>query len=167
MAQLPQSEIVSDKEEKTEPASNSEQRDIVTSSSKPPLTRPGRRPLGFLSLLCPKNSLESDEVTQTHSKKRLKPQIPVSRRNLRKPNLHNTSQKKNQDSSAPPPSPSVTAPLSGTAGSPESSAAQVSSDQPLLKEECKNGPKGAPEEEVTPVSEFVFSDIFIEVDETL
>ena len=89
------------------------------------ISRPGRRPLGFLSLLCPKNSLESDEVTQTHSKKRLKPQIPVSRRNLRKPNLHNTSQKKNQDSSAPPPSPSVTAPLSGTAGSPESSAAQV------------------------------------------
>ncbi|XP_029324050.1 transcription factor TFIIIB component B'' homolog isoform X4 [Mus caroli] len=165
-AQLPQSEIVSDKEEKTEPASNSEQRDSVTSSSKPPLTRPGRRPLGFLSLLCPKNSLESDEVTQTHSKKRLKPQIPVSRRNLRKPNLPNTSQKKNQDSSAPLPSPSVAAPLSDNAGSPESSAAQVSSDQPLLKEECKNGPKGAPEEEVTPVSEFVFSDIFIEVDET-
>lgn len=166
MTQLPQSEIVSDKEEKTEPVSSSEQRDRVTSSSKPPLTRPGRRPLGFLSLLCPKNSLEADEVTPAHSKKRLKPRIPVSRRSLRKPHLHDTSQKTNQGSSAPLPSPSVTEPLSDNTGSSESSATQVSSDQPLLKEECKSGPKGASEEEVSPVSEFVFSDIFIEVDET-
>ncbi|XP_031216567.1 transcription factor TFIIIB component B'' homolog isoform X3 [Mastomys coucha] len=166
VTQLPQSEIVSDKEEKTEPASSSEQKNSVASSSKPPLTRPGRRPLGFLSLLCPKNSLESDEVTQTHSKKRPKPQIPVSRRNLRKPNLLNASQKKSQDSSDPIPPPSVTDTVSDNTGSSESSATQVSSDQPLLKEKCKTVPKGASEEEVTPVSEFVFSDIFIEVDET-
>ncbi|XP_076783394.1 transcription factor TFIIIB component B'' homolog isoform X2 [Arvicanthis niloticus] len=165
VTQLPQSEIVSDKEEKTDPASNSEQRDNMKSSSKPPLTRPGRRPLGFLSLICPKNSLESDEVAQNHSKKRLKPQIPVSRRNLKKPNPLNASQKKNQESSDPLPSPSVTDTQSDNTGSSESSATQVSSDQPLLEEKCKNGPKGASEEEVTTVSEFVFSDIFIEVDE--
>ncbi|XP_063137566.1 transcription factor TFIIIB component B'' homolog isoform X2 [Rattus norvegicus] len=167
MTELPQSEVVSDKEEKTDPASNSKQRDSVTSSSKPPLTRPGRRPLGFLSLICPKNSLESDEVTQTHSKKRLKPHIPVSRRNLKKPNPLHASQKKNQESSDPLPPPSVTETVSDNTGSSESSAAEVSSDQPLVEEEkCKNGPKGASEEEVTTVSEFVFSDIFIEVDET-
>lgn len=167
MTELPQSEVVSDKEEKTDPASNSEQRNSVTSSSKPPLTRPGRRPLGFLSLICPKNSLESDEVTQTHSKKRLKPHIPVSRRNLKKPNPLHASQKKNQESSDALPPPSVTETLSDNTGSSESSAPEVSSDQPLLEEEkCKNGPKGASEEEVTTVSEFVFSDIFIEVDET-
>ncbi|XP_052015316.1 transcription factor TFIIIB component B'' homolog isoform X2 [Apodemus sylvaticus] len=166
MTQLPQSDKISEKEEKTEPASSSQQRDSGTSSSKPPLTRPGRRPLGFLSLICPKNSLESDEVTQTHNKKRLKPQIPVSRRNLRKPNPLNASQKKNQESSDPLPSPSVTDTPCENTGNSESSAAQVSSDQPLLEEKSKNGPKGASEEEVTPVSEFVFSDIFIEVDET-
>ncbi|XP_027257434.1 transcription factor TFIIIB component B'' homolog isoform X2 [Cricetulus griseus] len=162
MTQLPQDEMVSDKEEKTGPVSSSEQRDSMTSSSKPPLTRPGRRPLGFLSLICPKNSLDSDEVTQTHSKKRLKPHIPVSRRNLKKSNVVTANQKKNE-SSDPLPSPSVTDTQSDNPGT---SASQVSSDQPLLKEKCKNGPKRASEEEATTVSEFVFNDIFIEVDET-
>ncbi|XP_051028423.1 transcription factor TFIIIB component B'' homolog [Acomys russatus] len=164
MAQLPQDEVVSDKEAKTDPASNSAQRGSMASSSKPPLTRPGRRPLGFLSLICPKNSLESDEVTQTHSKKRLKPQIPISRRNLKKSNPLNASQKKSPESSAPLSSPCVTEAQSDSAGS--SAAAQVSSDQPLQKEKCKNGPKRASEEEVTTVSEFVIDNIFIEVNET-
>ncbi|XP_057645601.1 transcription factor TFIIIB component B'' homolog isoform X5 [Chionomys nivalis] len=164
MTQLPQDEMVSDKEEKTGPVSSSEQRDSMMSSSKPPLIRPGRRPLGFLSLICPKNSLDSDEATQTHSKKRLKPHIPASRRNLKKPNLLNTSQKKSEESSSdPPPSPSITDPQSDDTGK---SAAQVSSDKPSLKEKCKSGPKQACEEEATTVSEFVFNDIFIEVDET-
>lgn len=164
MTQLPQDEMVSDKEEKTGPVSSSEQRDSMTSSSKPPLTRPSRRPLGFLSLICPKSSLDSDEAAQTHSKKRLKPHIPASRRNLKKPNLLNTSQKKSEESSSDPlPSPSVTGPQSDDTGK---SAAQVSSDQPSLKEKCKSGPNQACEEEATTVSEFVFNDIFIEVDET-
>ncbi|XP_036062671.1 transcription factor TFIIIB component B'' homolog isoform X2 [Onychomys torridus] len=163
MTQLPQDEMVPDKVEKTAFVSSSEQRNSLTSSSKPPLTRPGRRPLGFLSLLCPKNSLDSDEVTQTHSKKRLKPHIPVSRRNLKKSNLLNASQKKNEESSDPHPSPSVTDTQSDNTGS---SATQVPSDQPPLKEKCENGPKRASEEEATTVSEFVLNDIFIEVDET-
>ncbi|XP_021517591.1 transcription factor TFIIIB component B'' homolog isoform X2 [Meriones unguiculatus] len=162
MTQLPQDEMVSDKEEKTDPASSSEKRDSMTSSSKPPLTRPGRRPLGFLSLICPKNSLESDEVTQTHSKKRLKPQIPVSRRNLKKSNILNASQKKIPESSDPLPSPSVTDTQPDNTGN---SPAQVSCDQPLQTENGEDGPKRAPEEEATTVSELVFSDIFIEVDE--
>uniref|UniRef100_A0A8C5NYK8 B double prime 1, subunit of RNA polymerase III transcription initiation factor IIIB n=1 Tax=Jaculus jaculus TaxID=51337 RepID=A0A8C5NYK8_JACJA len=68
---------------------------------------PGRRPLGFLSLICPKNSLDSDEATHVRSKKRLKPLIPVSRRNLKKLNLHNESPKKSQESSDSLPSTSV------------------------------------------------------------
>ncbi|KAL1783607.1 transcription factor TFIIIB component B-like isoform X2 [Sigmodon hispidus] len=163
LTQLPQDEMVSNKEEKTGLVSSSEQRDSMTSSSKPPLTRAGRRPLGFLSLICPKNSLDSDEVTQTYSKKRLKPHIPVSRRNLKKSNILNASQKKNEESSDPLSSPSVTDTQSDNTGS---SATQVSSDQPSLKEKCTNGPKRASDEEVTTVSEFVFNDIFIEVDET-
>ena len=70
------------------------------------ISRPGRRPLGFLSLICSKNSLESDEPTQVHSKKRLKPLIPVSRQNLKRSNPLNTSQEKTQESSDLP-SPSV------------------------------------------------------------
>ncbi|KAL4684522.1 hypothetical protein H8959_022216, partial [Pygathrix nigripes] len=106
--QLPQDEmIVSDKEERTDAAPQSEQMDSRTSSSKAPLSRPGRRPLGFLSLICSKNSLESDEPMQVHSKKRLKPLIPALRQKLKRSNPFNESQKKNQDSSDPLPSPSV------------------------------------------------------------
>ncbi|XP_014649772.1 PREDICTED: transcription factor TFIIIB component B'' homolog [Ceratotherium simum simum] len=162
--QLPQAEmIVSDKEERTCAASNSEQMDSITSSSKTRLSRPGRRPLGFLSLICSKNSLESDEPTQVHSKKRLKPVIPVSREKLRRSNPLSESQKKLQESSALPPSPSVVSAPSESVGS---SAAQVSCDHPLPKEECKSGQSRAPEGEPTTVSEYFFSDIFIEVDET-
>lgn len=106
--QLPQGEmIVSDKEERTDAAPKSEQMDSRTSSSKAPLSRPGRRPLGFLSLICSKNSLESDEPMQVYSKKRLKPLIPALRQKLKRSNPFNESQKKNQDSSDPLPSPSV------------------------------------------------------------
>lgn len=70
------------------------------------ISRPGRRPLGFLSLLCSKNSLDSDEPTQVHCKKRLKPVIPVSRQNLKRCNLPSVSQKKTRESSDVP-SPSV------------------------------------------------------------
>ncbi|KAM9695535.1 transcription factor TFIIIB component B'' homolog isoform 3-T3 [Trichechus inunguis] len=106
--QLPQDGmIVSDKEERTGAASKSEQMDNRTSSSKTPLSRPGRRPLGFLSLICSKNSLESDEPTQVHSKKRLKPLIPVSRKNLKRSNPPIESQEKNQEPSDQLPSSSV------------------------------------------------------------
>ncbi|XP_020771241.2 transcription factor TFIIIB component B'' homolog isoform X2 [Odocoileus virginianus] len=162
-SQLPQDEImVSDKEERTCAASESEQMGSITSSSKTPLTRPGRRPLGFLSLICSKNSLDSDEPTQVHSKKRLKPVIPVSRQNLKRSNLPNVSQKKTQESSDVP-SRSVVDNTQPTNN--DSSATQVSSNRPLPKGECKGGQNRVPEEEPTTVSEYFFNDIFIEVDE--
>ncbi|XP_062941990.1 transcription factor TFIIIB component B'' homolog isoform X2 [Cynocephalus volans] len=164
MPQLPQDEmVVSDKEERSDAASKSEQMDSRTSSSKTPLSRPGRRPLGFLSLICSKNSLESDEPTQVHSKKRLKPLIPVSRQNLKRSNRLSKSQKKSQESSDVPSPSGVTNTQSENIGS---SATQVSCDRPLLKERCKSGQNRAPEEEPATVSEYFFSDIFIEVDET-
>ncbi|XP_065761833.1 transcription factor TFIIIB component B'' homolog isoform X3 [Muntiacus reevesi] len=161
-SQLPQDEImVSDKEERTCAASESEQMGSITSSSKTPLTRPGRRPLGFLSLICSKNSLDSDEPTQVHSKKRLKPVIPVSRQNLKRSNLPSVSQKKTQESSdVPSRSVDNTQPTNN-----DSSATQVSSNRPLPKGECKGGQTRVPEEEPTTVSEYFFNDIFIEVDE--
>ncbi|XP_008689539.2 transcription factor TFIIIB component B'' homolog [Ursus maritimus] len=163
-SQLPQDEkIVSDKEERTCAASKSEQMDSIASSSKTPLSRPGRRPLGFLSLICSKSSLESDEPTQVYNKKRLKPVIPIPRKNLKRSNPLNESQKKIQESSDQLPSPSVVDTQSESIGS---SATQVSCDRPLPKEECKSGQNRVPEEEPTTVSEYFFSDIFIEVDET-
>ncbi|XP_045421786.1 transcription factor TFIIIB component B'' homolog isoform X3 [Lemur catta] len=160
MPHLPQDEmIVSNKEERTDPASTSEQMEIRISSSKTPLSRPGRRPLGFLSLICSKNSLESDEPTQVHNKKRLKPLIPVSRQNLKRSNPFSESQKKNQESSDLLPSPSVVV-------NNHSENIGCSTTQPSLKEGCKSGQNRAPEEEPTTVSEYFFGDIFIEVDET-
>uniref|UniRef100_A0A2K5E881 BDP1ral transcription factor IIIB subunit n=1 Tax=Aotus nancymaae TaxID=37293 RepID=A0A2K5E881_AOTNA len=160
--QLPQNEmIVSDKEERTDAAPKSEQMD-KTSSSKAPLSRPGRRPLGFLSLICSKNSLESDEPTQFHNKKRLKPLIPALRQKFKRSNPVNESQKKNEESSDPLPSPSV---INTQSENISSSATKVSCDQPLLKG-YKSGQKWAPEGEPTTVSEYFFNDIFIEVDET-
>ncbi|XP_070268248.1 transcription factor TFIIIB component B'' homolog isoform X2 [Myotis yumanensis] len=162
--QLPQDKvIVSDKEEGTCAASKSEQVDSITSSSKTPLSRPGRRPLGFLSLICSKNSLESDEPTHVHRKKRLKPLIPISRQNLKRSNPLSESQKKVQESSNIHPSPSVVNTQSENIGS---SATQVSCDRSLPKEECKSVQNQALEEEPTSVSEYFFSDIFIEVDKT-
>ncbi|XP_053445085.1 transcription factor TFIIIB component B'' homolog isoform X2 [Nycticebus coucang] len=163
MLHLPQNEMMkSGKEERTNAASKTEQKDNRISSSKAPLSRPGRRPLGFLSLICSKSSLESDEPTQVHSKKRLKPVIPVSRQKLKRSNPFSESQKKNQESSDLLPSPSVVNNHSENIGC---SATQVSSGQPSLKEACKGGQKQRREEEPTTVSEYFFSDIFIEVDE--
>ncbi|XP_057597481.1 transcription factor TFIIIB component B'' homolog isoform X2 [Hippopotamus amphibius kiboko] len=163
-SQLPQEEImVPDKEERTCAASTSEQMDSITSSSKTPLSRPGRRPLGFLSLICSKNSLESDEPTQVHSKKRLKPLIPVSRQNLKRSNPLNVNQKKAEESSDLP-SPSVV--VNTEPKNTDSSATQVSCNSSLPKGECKGGQNRVTEEEPTTVSEYFFSDIFIEVDET-
>ncbi|XP_059031174.1 transcription factor TFIIIB component B'' homolog isoform X2 [Mustela lutreola] len=163
-SQLPQDErIVSAKEEGICAASKSEQMNNIASSSKTPLSRPGRRPLGFLSLICSKNSLESDEPTQVYNKKRLKPLIPVSRKNLKRSNPLTESQKKIQESSDQPPSPSVVDTQSENTGS---SATQASCDRPLPKEECKSSQNRVPEEEPTTVSEYFFGDIFIEVDET-
>jgi transcription factor TFIIIB component B'' len=82
---------------------------------------------------------------------------------LKRSNPLNESQKKNQEFSDRPPSPSVSNTESqNTAGS----ATQVSSEPPSLKEKHKSGQKRAPEEEPTTVSEYFFGDIFIEVDET-
>ncbi|XP_036267053.1 transcription factor TFIIIB component B'' homolog isoform X13 [Pipistrellus kuhlii] len=160
---LPQDKVVvSDKKEGTCAASKSEQVDCITSSSKPPLSRPGRRPLGFLSLICSKNNLESDEPTQVHRKKRLKPLIPISRQNLKRSNPLSESQKKVQESSDMHPSPSVNTQSEDIGNS----ATQVSCDPSLPKEECKSAHNQALEEESDTVSEYFFSDIFIEVDKT-
>ncbi|XP_054411590.2 transcription factor TFIIIB component B'' homolog isoform X4 [Pongo abelii] len=162
--QLPQDEmIVSDKEERTDAAPKSQQMDSRTSSSKASLSRPGRRPLGFLSLICSKNSLESDEPMQVHSKKRLKPLVPALRKKLKRSNPFNESQDKNRESSDLLPSSSV---ITTQSENISSSATQVSCDQPLLKEGYKSAQKRAPQGEPTTVSEYFFNDIFIEVDET-
>ncbi|KAK2117979.1 Transcription factor TFIIIB component B, partial [Saguinus oedipus] len=102
--------------------------------------------------------LESDEPTQFHNKKRLKPLIPALRQKFKRSNPVNESQKKNGESSDPLPSPSV---INNQSENISSSATKVSCDQPLLKG-YKSGQKWAPEGEPNTVSEYFFNDIFIE-----
>ncbi|XP_043821655.1 transcription factor TFIIIB component B'' homolog isoform X2 [Dromiciops gliroides] len=157
---LPQDETVVSDKERTGATHQLEQR----SKSSSLFSRPGRRPLGFLSLICSKNNLDSEsEATPMNSQKRLKPLIPISRRNFRRPTPLNESKRKKQDSCPLPPtsseSHSETSPMSN-------SAPQVSCDQSLEEESCKSDQKMETEEEPTKVTEYFFSDIFMEVDET-
>ncbi|XP_072462389.1 transcription factor TFIIIB component B'' homolog isoform X1 [Notamacropus eugenii] len=157
---LPQDETaVSDEQERSEATHQSEQRSKPSSL----FSRPGRRPLGFLSLICSKNNLESEEATPTNSQKRLKPLIPVSRHNVRRPTLVNESKRKKQDSCSLPP---TSAESHSEASTVSSSAPQVSCDQSFEEEKCKSDQKMETEEEPTKVTEYFFSDIFMEVDET-
>jgi len=51
------------------------------------LNRGGRKPLGFLSLICKKSSSESAEDTKGNRGKIQKPQIVTLKRSLKKPTL--------------------------------------------------------------------------------
>ncbi|XP_074060313.1 transcription factor TFIIIB component B'' homolog isoform X2 [Macrotis lagotis] len=157
---LPQDEIVvSDKQKRSGATQHLEQR----SKSSSLFSRPGRRPLGFLSLICSKSNMESEETTPINSQKRLKPLIPVSRHNFRRSTLLNESKRKKEDDCPPPP---TSAESHSEASTISSSTPQVSCDQSFEEESCKNVQKMETEEEPTKVTEYFFSDIFMEVDET-
>ncbi|NXH73882.1 BDP1 factor, partial [Hydrobates tethys] len=57
----------------------------LASSSKTPLLRGGRKPLGFLSLICKKSSSESAEDTKGNRGRIQKPRIVTPKRSLKKP----------------------------------------------------------------------------------
>ncbi|XP_027719977.1 transcription factor TFIIIB component B'' homolog isoform X2 [Vombatus ursinus] len=152
----PEESVMSDKQERSGATHQLEQR------SKSLFSRPGRRPLGFLSLICSKNNLESEEATPMNSQKRLKPIIPVSRHNFRRPAQLNESKRKKQD---PCPLPPTSAESPSEASTVSSSTPQVSCDQSFEEEKCKSDQKMETEEEPTKVTEYFFSDIFMEVDE--
>ncbi|XP_051848515.1 transcription factor TFIIIB component B'' homolog [Antechinus flavipes] len=155
---LSQDDTVALSQERSEATYQSGQRNKSSSL----FSRPGRRPLGFLSLICSKNNLESEESTPTNSQKRLKPLIPVSRHNFRRPALLNESKRKKQDSC---PLPSISAESHSEASTISNSTPQVSCDQSFEEESYKRDQKMETEEEPTKVTEYFFSDIFMEVDE--
>ncbi|XP_068941093.1 transcription factor TFIIIB component B'' homolog isoform X2 [Petaurus breviceps papuanus] len=154
---LTQDETVSDKQERSGATHQLEQR-----SRSSLFSRPGRRPLGFLSLICSKNNLESEETSPVNSQRRLKPLIPVSRHDFRRPTLLNGSKRKKQDSCPLPP---TSAESHSEASTVSSSAPQVSCDQSFEEEKCKSDQKMETEEEPTKITEYFFGDIFMEVDE--
>ncbi|KAG8456454.1 hypothetical protein GDO86_002293 [Hymenochirus boettgeri] len=129
------------------------------STSKAPLKRPGKKPLGFLSLVC--ESRKSNTAKNPRNKKSLKPNCKgLSSRS------HNSQ---TQDLVLNQQVPSATISSSPTV-SPENNDAvkpmssEVSNNE-LLTPQASSSNELVSEDEDTTVSEYFFSDIFMPVDD--
>ncbi|NWY57845.1 BDP1 factor, partial [Chionis minor] len=132
----------------------------LASCSKTPLLRGGRKPLGFLSLICKKNSSESAEDTKGNRGKIQKPRIVTPKRSLKKPSLST----KDDGESCSLPSTSTSSSVERKIVAADA-AVTVPSNEPSEKPPlcAKDQEK---EEEPTRISEYFFSDIFMEVDDS-
>ncbi|NWX82815.1 BDP1 factor, partial [Nothoprocta pentlandii] len=132
----------------------------VAASSKPPLLRGGRKPLGFLSLICKKSSSESAEDPKGNRGKVQKPRIVTPKRSLKKPTVPSEAGRE-----------SCSLPSTSTSSSVEceNTAADAAVEIPVNKQpdrpslQAKDQEK---EEAPTRISEYFFSDIFMEVDDS-
>ncbi|XP_062455759.1 transcription factor TFIIIB component B'' homolog isoform X2 [Rhea pennata] len=132
----------------------------VSASSKTPLLRGGRKPLGFLSLICKKGSSESAEDTKGNRGKIQKPRIVTSKRSLKKPTLSNEDDRE-----------SCSLPSTSTSSSME--CENIAADATVKVPSSKQSEKPSlcskdqeKEQEPTRISEYFFSDIFMEVDDS-
>ncbi|KAM6034928.1 transcription factor TFIIIB component B'' homolog isoform 2-T2 [Theristicus caerulescens] len=134
-----------------------EQTGSLASSSKTPLLRGGRKPLGFLSLICKKSSSESAEDIKGNRGKIQKPRIVTPKRSLKKP-----TPSTKESCSLPSTSMSSSVEYENVAAD---AAVMVPSNEPSEKPPlcAKDQEK---EEEPTRISEYFFSDIFMEVDDS-
>ncbi|KAM6187079.1 transcription factor TFIIIB component B'' homolog isoform 2-T2 [Sarcoramphus papa] len=132
----------------------------LASSSKTPLLRGGRKPLGFLSLICKKSTSESAEDTKGNRGKIQKPRIVTPKRSLKKPTP--STKEDRESSSLPSTSTSSSVECENV---PADAAVTVPSNKPSEKPPlcAKDQEK---EEEPTRISEYFFSDIFMEVDDS-
>ncbi|XP_054373873.1 transcription factor TFIIIB component B'' homolog isoform X2 [Molothrus ater] len=135
-----------------------EQTRSLASSSKTPLLRGGRKPLGFLSLICKKSNSESAEDTKGNRGKVQKPRIVTPKRSLKKPT---PSTKDERDSCSFPSTSSSVEDEHVAADATVMVPSNNSPEKPPLcaKDQEKEG-------EPTKISEYFFSDIFMEVDDS-
>uniref|UniRef100_U3KCT1 Uncharacterized protein n=1 Tax=Ficedula albicollis TaxID=59894 RepID=U3KCT1_FICAL len=128
------------------------------SSSKTPLLRGGRKPLGFLSLICKKSNSESAEDTKGNRGKIQKPRIVTPKRSLKK---STPSTKDDRESCSFPSTSSSVEHEHVAADAAVTVPSNNSSEKPPLcrKDQEKEG-------EPTKISEYFFSDIFMEVDDS-
>nr|XP_054507533.1 transcription factor TFIIIB component B'' homolog isoform X5 [Agelaius phoeniceus] len=135
-----------------------EQTRSPASSSKTPLLRGGRKPLGFLSLICKKSNSESAEDTKGNRGKVQKPRIVTPKRSLKKPT---PSTKDERDSCSFPSTSSSVEHEHVAADATVTVPSNNSPEKPPLcaKDQEKEG-------EPTKISEYFFSDIFMEVDDS-
>ncbi|KAM6301915.1 transcription factor TFIIIB component B'' homolog isoform 2-T2 [Podargus strigoides] len=136
-----------------------EHSESLASSSKTPLLRGGRKPLGFLTLICKKSNSESAENTKGNRGKIQKPQIVTPKRSLNKPI---PSTKDDRESCSLPSTSTSSVEYANVA---VDAAVTVPCNKPPEKPPlcAKDQEK---EEEPTRISEYFFSDIFMEVDDS-
>ncbi|XP_053824916.1 transcription factor TFIIIB component B'' homolog isoform X1 [Vidua chalybeata] len=128
----------------------------LASSSKTLLLRGGRKPLGFLSLICKKSNSESAEDTKGNRGKIQKPRIVTPKPSLKKPTPPTKDEK--ESCSFPSTSSSVEHELVAADAAVMVLSNSSSEKQPL----CAKEKEGEP----TKISEYFFSDIFMEVDDS-
>ncbi|XP_066037613.1 transcription factor TFIIIB component B'' homolog isoform X2 [Chamaea fasciata] len=147
-----------EKQENVHESAQLEHTGNTASSSKTPLLRGGRKPLGFLSLICKKRNSESAEDTKGNRGKIQKPRIVTPKRSLKKPTL---STKDDRESCSFPSTSSSVEHEHVAADAAVMVPSNSSSEKPPLcaKDEEKEG-------EPTKISEYFFSDIFMEVDDS-
>ncbi|RLV99986.1 hypothetical protein DV515_00009251 [Chloebia gouldiae] len=130
----------------------------LTSFSKTPLLRGGRKPLGFLSLICKKSNSESAEDSKGNRGKTQKPRIVTPKPSLKKTTPPTKDER--ESCSFPSTSSSVEHEHVATDAAVTVPSNSSSEKQPLCaKDQEKEG-------EPTKISEYFFSDIFMEVDDS-
>ncbi|NXX85830.1 BDP1 factor, partial [Urocolius indicus] len=128
--------------------------------SKTPLLRAGRKPLGFLSLICKKSSSESAEDTRGNRARIQKPRIVTPKRNLKKPTLATKDDGKSCSLPSTSTSPSVECENVAADAAVTVPSNKMPEKPPLCAKDQEK------EDEPTRISEYFFSDIFMEVDDS-
>ncbi|KAH1169160.1 hypothetical protein KIL84_013750 [Mauremys mutica] len=129
--------------------------------SRSPMLRAGRRPLGFLSLICKSSNAEPGEGAKGNRQRLQKPLIAASKRSLKRPTLSAENSTDTQESCSLPSTSMLTSAECENIGT---AAVQVSSEFSETQASCTK--QQEKEEEPTRISEYFFSDIFMEVDDS-
>ncbi|XP_074851513.1 transcription factor TFIIIB component B'' homolog isoform X2 [Carettochelys insculpta] len=133
----------------------------MAAPSKSQMPRAGRRPLGFLSLICKSNNSETGEDAKGNRQRLQKPLIAGSKQSLKRPTPSAETTTDTQESHSLPSSSRLTSAECANIGT---AAVQVSSESAEKEGSYTKGQEK--EEEPTRISEYFFGDIFMEVNDS-
>ncbi|XP_040277409.1 transcription factor TFIIIB component B'' homolog isoform X2 [Bufo bufo] len=135
-------------------------------TSKTTLKRPGKKPLGFLPLVCKEKQAKKANVENKKKK-----YLPTPKCRKKSPTVHSPQKGSpdvnvENDSEVPSSSSSLSAEMESAASQNAlPSISQITDNQDTELESPSKSPDVATEEEAASVSEYFFSDIFMEVDD--
>ncbi|XP_044131980.1 transcription factor TFIIIB component B'' homolog isoform X3 [Bufo gargarizans] len=135
-------------------------------TSKTTLKRPGKKPLGFLPLVCKEKQAKKANVENKKKKN-----LPTPKYRKKSPKVHSPQKGSpdvnvENDSEVPSSSSSSSAEMESAASQNALlSISQITDNQDTELESPYKSPDVATEEEAASVSEYFFSDIFMEVDD--